>query len=196
MNGVNEVALFAGVFLIVGVLCFYLYTRINYTEKKISLIENMLLDIKSELDRLHKEEPEYAPEPEGAPLPLETKEVENLPEDDGIYTSVLEQVHATSSEEDGLEQINEIEAVSATKVTANYESMTKAELTALCKQRSIKTSARPGRAELIAALRKADESAAGAAPSGVSSTSEIFPLAGSLDDKSGFHVEMGDETSE
>ena len=191
MNSVNDIALFAGIFLIVGVICFYLYTRINYTEKKINLIENMLLDIKSEMDRAHQEEPEYVPEPQGDAQPLETKEVEDLPgstDEESLYKNVLEQVHASEDVDDGADEV-----ASTTKVTPNYESMTKSELTTLCKQRSLKTSARPGRAELISTLRKADETTA---PAGVSSTNDIFPLSGVVDDKSGFHVEMGEETSE
>lgn len=192
----NEITIMGVIFLILAVICFYLYTRIGYTEKKVNLIENMLLDIKSELDRANHEEPEYVPEPQGVPSSLETREMEELPtmatEEDGLYQDVLEQVHASEEEVEHEEEIGS----ATTKITPNYESMTKAELTNLCKQRSLKTTARPGRAELISTLRKADELSV---PAGVSSTNDIFPLSGSasgLEDATGFHVELGAETSE
>jgi hypothetical protein len=58
--------------LIFGAVSFYLYSRINYTEKRMGLMENMLLDIKMGLESMHKEEPEFVPEPVGAPRPMET----------------------------------------------------------------------------------------------------------------------------
>ena len=77
--------------LIFGAISFYLYSRVNYTEKRMSLMENMLLDIKMGIESMNKEEVEYAPEPVGSPTPMETEEAEVLPEEETYYQSVLQQ---------------------------------------------------------------------------------------------------------
>lgn len=154
--------------LIFGAVSFYLYSRINYTEKRMSLMENMLLDIKVGLQTMNKEEAEFIPEPVGAPTPMETAEAETLPEEENYYQSVLQQAQteATSVPEPVVPQ---------QPVTINYESMTKDELIALAEKRGVKLSKRPGRKDLIAALRKPEE------VPGASATTEIFPLAAALD---------------
>ena len=40
--------------LIFGAISFYLYSRVNYTEKRMSLMENMLLDIKMGIESMNK----------------------------------------------------------------------------------------------------------------------------------------------
>ena len=200
MNGLNEITILAIVIVLLSVVCFYLYTRLTYTEKKMGLIENMLLDIKMTFDSQGREEPDYVPEPEGAAKPLESKEVDTLPgeaevpEEDNFYNNVLEQVHSKDVAAPAAPAATAADKTE-TKVSVNYESMTKAELTNLCKTRGLKTSARPGRADLIAALRKSDGGVVDE-PTGVSLTNEIFPLSGTVTDNSGFHLELGTETSD
>ena len=88
-TGLSESATIAILLLLIfGAVSFYLYSRVNYTEKRMSLMENMLLDIKMSLDSMHKEEPEYSPEPVGAPTPLEPEEGEVLPEEENYYKAV------------------------------------------------------------------------------------------------------------
>ena len=57
MSFINE-SLTIGLLLAIvfGALFFYLYTRLTYTEKRISLMENILLDIKMNQEQkpLHK----------------------------------------------------------------------------------------------------------------------------------------------
>jgi hypothetical protein len=43
------------------------------------LMENMLLDIKMGLESMNKEEPEFVPEPVGAPRPMDSGEARALP---------------------------------------------------------------------------------------------------------------------
>jgi len=164
--------------LIFGAISFYLYSRINYTEKRMSLMENMLLDIKVGLQMTTKEEAEFIPEPVGAPTPMETEEAEVLPEEETYYQSVLQQAQAQTAPE--AEVASEPVVQQQASVTVNYESMTKDELIALAEKRGVKMGKRPGRKDLIAALRK-PEDVPGASP-----TSEIFPLAAQLE-------QVGDE---
>lgn len=184
--------------LIFGAVSFYLYSRVNYAEKRMSLMENMLLDIKMGLETMNKGEPEFVPEPIGAPEPMGSNETEALPEEENYYQSVLQQ--AATHEQKEETTMMEVETVQDEKpvVSANYESMTKDDLISLAEKRGAKVGKRPGRKDLIAALKKLDESKSvevGGAPS----TSEIFPMAATLNegsDGSGFPVDLGAETLE
>lgn len=190
--------------LIFGAVSFYLYSRINYTEKRMGLMENMLLDIKMGLESMNKEEPEFVPEPVGAPRPMESGEAEALPEEENYYQSVLQQAGAQPSEEQAAGEEQAPEAVQEDKerpvVSVNYESMTKDDLIALAEKRGAKVGKRPGRKDLITALKKLDESKS-AEVSGSSVTSDLFPMAatlteGALNEGTGFPVDLGAETLE
>jgi hypothetical protein len=167
-----------GLFLVLvfGAVSFYLYSRLSYTEKRLGLMENMLLDIKMGIDGMNKEEPEYAPEPVPGeqPQPVEEAETEVLPEEENYYQSVL----ASAGSSDKQEQ-----EVSPTQPTPNYESMSKDELVALCEKKGLKVGKRPGRKDLIAALRKGDSTSKGdeTEVAGSSSSSlDLFPNAAPL----------------
>jgi hypothetical protein len=190
--------------LIFGAVSFYLYSRINYTEKRMGLMENMLLDIKMGLESMHKEEPEFVPEPVGAPRPMESSEAEPLPEEETYYQSVLAQagenaaaaaVTETEAEAEGTEVVHEERPV----VSVNYESMTKDDLIALAEKRGAKVGKRPGRKDLIAALKKLDETKSGEV-SGATLTSDLFPMSAALNEGdssgAGFPVDLGAETLE
>jgi hypothetical protein len=188
--------------LIFGAVSFYLYSRINYTEKRMGLMENMLLDIKMSLESMHKEEPEFVPEPVGAPRPMESSEAEPLPEEETYYQSVLAQageneaaVTETETEAEGTEVVHEEKPA----VSVNYESMTKDDLIALAEKRGAKTGKRPGRKDLIAALKKLDETKSGEV-SGATLTSDLFPMSAALNEGdssgAGFPVDLGAETLE
>lgn len=166
--------------LIFGAVSFYLYSRINYTEKRMSLMENMLLDIKVGLQMTTKEEAEFIPEPVGAPTPMETEEAEVLPEEETYYQSVLQQAQTETDAPEPAVAPEPAAVQQQASVTVNYESMTKDELIALAEKRGVKMGKRPGRKDLIAALRK-PEDVPGASP-----TSEIFPMAAQLE-------QVGDE---
>jgi len=188
--------------LIFGAVSFYLYSRINYTEKRMGLMENMLLDIKMGLESMHKEEPEFVPEPVGAPRPMESSEAEPLPEEETYYQSVLAQAGeneaaaaVTETEAEGTEAVHEEKPA----VSVNYESMTKDDLIALAEKRGAKVGKRPGRKDLIAALKKLDETKSGEV-SGATLTSDLFPMSAALNEGdssgAGFPVDLGAETLE
>lgn len=190
--------------LIFGAVSFYLYSRINYTEKRMGLMENMLLDIKMGLESMHKEEPEFVPEPVGAPRPMESSEAEPLPEEETYYQSVLAQAgenEAAVTETEAETEAEGTEAVHEEKpaVSMNYESMTKDDLIALAEKRGVKVGKRPGRKDLIAALKKFDETKSGEV-SGATLTSDLFPMSAALNEGdssgAGFPVDLGAETLE
>ena len=192
--------------LIFGAVSFYLYSRINYTEKRMGLMENMLLDIKMGLESMNKGEPEFVPEPVGAPRPMESGEAEALPEEENYYQSVLqqageqEQVQEKAQEQVQAQEQEQEQEEEKPAVSVNYESMTKDDLIALAEKRGVKVGKRPGRKDLIAALKKGDESKS-TEVSGSTLTSDLFPMAATLNEGdasagTGFPVDLGAETLE
>lgn len=162
--------------LVFGALFFYIYSRLSYVEKRISLMENILLDIKITQEQMPTHVlPEVPPntrfqqvafqfeqqEPEFQPFQPET-EVQELPElvqSDEVfvpeleevkedYSSVLEEAHRSSFEPS--------EDVGA-KVTVNYEAMTKDELIEIAKQKGLRYGRAPGRDKLLQLIRKSED---------------------------------------
>jgi hypothetical protein len=171
--------------LVFGAVCFYLYTRVTYSEKRVMLIESILLDIKMNMENMMKEEPHYIPEPTAAPaVPITKEEVENIPEEEEMYKTVLQ----NSGEEAAAVEEAEPVMTETTKVSVNYESMTKADLVSLCEKRGVKVGKRPGRSDLINALRKNDggsESAPTQEVEGASfSVTDVFPLSATIEEVS------------
>ena len=77
--------------------------------------------------------------------------------------------------------------------------MTKDDLIALAEKRGAKVGKRPGRKDLIAALKKLDETKSGEV-SGATLTSDLFPMSAALNEGdssgAGFPVDLGAETLE
>lgn len=204
------VALFLTVLF--GTVCFYLYSRMSYTEKRLSLIENMLLDIKMSMDSVGREDSHYIPEPVSGPSPLSAAEGEVLPSEriteESLYKNILGEIQEEKEEEEfhasGLAEaeprastprpstpqpptFTATASASTPKIMPNYEAMIKNELVALCEKRQLKVSGQKRRADLIAALRKYDEqqSKSGSEEKEISGnphTGDLFPLSATLGD--------------
>ena len=168
--------------LVFGALFFYVYSRVSYVEKRVGLIENILIDIKmnQEQQPIHilprvpsnmtfhtvssgsEEEPTYEFEI------LEKQNEEDLNEN--LYTNILEEAHGTSDL-----SMNELIDISSNDVTGhdvsghdsleenlsklsvNYEAMTKEELTEIAKKKGIRISNRPGREKLLQLIKSSEE---------------------------------------
>lgn len=93
MNSVND-SLVVGVllFLIFGAVSFYLYSRITQSEKRVSLLENLLLDLKISTEASFAG-PEFlgpdSVEPVSGPAPLDSTDVDGTMEDEQYYQSML-----------------------------------------------------------------------------------------------------------
>lgn len=188
MNGLSD-SLTIGLVLslIFGALFFYLYTRIGQVEKRVSLTENILLDLKMahentmmsmsapapshmmhHADVVEESQPQQLEE-----LPLEKQSLEAEAEeivDDDFYKSVLEQ--ATTQP---------VQEITPVKMEANYESMTLKELKSLAKQKGLNVSQLTHKKDIIEALKKKEQK-----------SSILEPVPGSdgiLEE--GFPVELG-----
>ena len=176
--------------IVFGALFFYLYTRVTYNEKRVSLMENILLDIKmnQEQQPLHilppiphdvsfhqtllqqqQQQQEEDEEDEETPFEVVENEVsEEVVADEEEYTELLNQVHDEVKEE-VLPVITNITIVPTNK----YDSMTKDELVELVKKRGLRAGNRPGREKLISILEKSDESTVTIEGSSLSSFNDL-----------------------
>lgn len=167
--------------LVFGALFFYLYSRIAYTEKRISLMENILLDIKMNQEQMPTHFIPHIPpninfhDISKVPIvvnrstysePVTYKEtvLESLdkplvidPVSEEIYTSILNDAHNEASKEET--------PIAPTKLSVNYESMIKEELLEIAKKRGLRTGNKPGREKLLQLIRKSES----AHPEGTSS---------------------------
>lgn len=156
--------------LVFGAVCFYLYSRLVQNEKRVSLIESILLDVKMSMEmvgqggvRGHNEDDMAVEqvEPVSGPEPLSQNDVDESEEE--AYKDVLQQVSSQPEMKtfdlSGAKPTKgsaAAAAVEVTKVTPTYESMTVKELKELAKKRNLKTPHGAGRKELTEALRKTD----------------------------------------
>jgi len=170
MNGLGD-SLTIGILLtlIFGAACFYLYSRLSQNEKRVSLLENLLLNLKMSTEASMMG-PDMV-EPTSSPAPLETGDVDEVSEVE--YADILKGIPAVVSEvvADADVDVNlnananaEAEAEEAflrsaasvtpvRKMDANYESMSLKELQALARQRGL--NGIPSRKrELVDALKK------------------------------------------
>ena len=159
--------------LVFGAVCFYLYSRLVQNEKRVSLIESILLDVKMSMEMVGQSggrgggsnEDDMAVEqvePVSGPEPLSQNDVDESEEE--AYKDVLQQVSSQpemktfdlSGAKPTKGSATAAAAVEVTKVTPTYESMTVKELKELTKKRNLKTPHGAGRKELTEALRKTD----------------------------------------
>lgn len=174
MNGLSDsVTIGIVLALVFGALFFYIYSRLTQNEKRVSLIENMLIDLKMTLEggwshgmaHLQEDNGEETLEanvinhiePVSPPEPLNKEDVD----EEDIYKEVL----AQSSQEDEEPETKTVtlgssksSSAQVTKVQPNYESMSTKELKSLVKSRNLMVPSAAGKKELIATLRKADSS--------------------------------------
>lgn len=191
MSGLGD-SLTVGIILtlIFGAVCFYLYSRMNQNEKRVGLLENLLMSLK-----ISTEASMMGPdmvEPISNPAPLAPNDVEQVSEES--YADMLKEIDAVATEEKELlrslepvmeAEVSETSSVSPSirKMDANYESMSSKELQALARQRGISGVPLKKR-DLIDALKKQGESAP-AAPE------PLIPVEGELEGvDAGFSVDL------
>lgn len=148
--------------LLIGAMGFYFYSRVSYTDKKINLLESILLDIKMNMDM---EQPLHIPPPLKEPEPFEPEDSEELKEDTAaMYSSVMEAAAATETE-------NSIESTDAAPVTLpDYDSMSREELNALAEKRSLRVTKSMKKGGVINLLRESDRNSSMQTDTGVNAT--------------------------
>ena len=182
--------------LIFGAVCFYLYSRMSQNEKRVGLLENLLLSLK------------MSTEPTSSPAPLSSTDVEEVTEE--TYADMLKgmgspapaptattkapaavaSAPATVGPEDSVSDEKAAEellrSLDTRKMDANYESMSLKELQALAKQRGLAGSGQMRKRELIDALKRQGEDA----PSAPQPLPTVNEFAGAVAGEVGFDVEL------
>ena len=202
MNGLSD-ALTIGLVLalVFGALFFYIYTRLGQVEKRVSLTENILLDLKIATENTIMS---MSAPPEGSPASAsashheeqlrhelqqeheQQQQNEEQAPDEEFYKQVLQQAVVVPSD---APTATLDESQVSTKVDVNYESMTLKELKALAKQRSVNVPASAHKKDVIDLLKRQNQS------------SVLEPGAGTLGNggllsaDEGFPVELGSAES-
>jgi hypothetical protein len=149
--------------LIVSATTFYLYSRLVYSERKIGLMENLLLDIKMsmEMERgLNNTDDSEEPEPKVGIL--EPSFPQEVKDDVDSYTSVLEKIPTDvgAEAEAAVESPVEVPDVVA-KVAVNLDGMTRDELAALAEKKGHRVLKRHTKQQLLAMVRETEKNTSG-----------------------------------
>ena len=188
--------------LVFGAVCFYLYSRMSQNEKRVGLLENLLLSLK-----MSTEASLFGPdmvEPTSSPAPLASSDVEEVTEE--TYAEMLKGLGSPApaaapapapptapaaagaeesvSDEKAAEEL--LRSLDTRKMDANYESMSLKELQALAKQRSLAGAGQMRKRELIDALKRQGEDA----PSAPQPLPAVNEFAGAVAGEVGFDVEL------
>jgi hypothetical protein len=147
--------------LIVSATTFYLYSRLVYSERKIGLMENLLLDIKMsmEMERgLNNTDDSEEPEPKVGIL--EPSFPQEVKDDVDSYTSVLEKIPTEVETEAVVESPVDVPEVVA-KVAVNLDGMTRDELAALAEKKGHRVVKRHTKQQLLAMVRETEKNTSG-----------------------------------
>jgi len=154
MGTTNDSVIIGSVLVLVfGALFYYLYSRLQYSEKRVNVMETILLDLKTASETYFTS---------SADMPCETHLESSGPEPvvaDEIFASVEEEnTNTTTTTTTTTETIGS--STPTQKVTLNYESMNIKELQAEARTRNISGVSGMRRKELIENLRKSDDGSA------------------------------------
>jgi hypothetical protein len=156
--------------LVFGAAAFYLYSRMTQNEKRLNLLENLLLTLKisTEASLLGPD----SVEPVSSPSPLESHDVDEVNEDE--YADILKSVSTSAptasandssdtQEEDAEKLLRSLNVEPKVSMNVNYESMSLKELQAHGKERGLPSSI-TRKKELIEALKKSGPAPAAPTP--------------------------------
>ena len=149
MGTTNDSVIIGSVLVLVfGALFYYLYSRLQYSEKRVNVMETILLDLKTASETYFTSSADMPCETHlesSGPEPVVADEVFASVEEDNTTTTTTETTSATTT------------TTPTQKVTLNYESMNIKELQAEARTRNISGVSAMRRKELIENLRKSDD---------------------------------------
>jgi len=169
----NDVLIVTALFLVLlGALSFYFYSRLLFSERKMGLIESILLDIKMNMEmeeeRHAKAHMHHVPAPEKPVVSppsmsgqVEAEELEAEYYNSVIETAVTEPVVVSDVVvSDVLDKVDTAALSGAALSTplVNYEADSREDLIALAEKRGLRVTKRMAKPTIIAVLREADKS--------------------------------------
>jgi type II secretory pathway pseudopilin PulG len=151
--------------IIIAAITFYLYSRIVYSERKISLMENILLDIKMAMEMEREVHPSNNTDDGHAHAKdLVEPKFENVTKDDTeYYNNVLENA-AIEAEE--LKPTPAAEAAPTSDVpvaagSTSFDELTRDELVAIAEKKGLRVTKRATKQQIISLVRDADKNSSG-----------------------------------
>ena len=172
--------------LLIGAVAFYFYSRVSYTEKKVNLLESILLDIKMNMDM---ETQLHIPPPLKAPEPFEPEDSEELKAGDAaMYSSVIEEAST------GVEvSAEEMAAPAANTVpTPDYDMLSREELAALAEKRSLRVTKSMKKGAIVNMLRESDKNSS--TQTGTETDGGVGAKLSTEGSAAGAPLDMGDAT--
>lgn len=174
--------------LVFGAVSFYLYSRMTQTERRVGLLENLLMDLKMSTEAALAGPEMLGPdsvEPVSGPAPLGMDDVDAVEEEEYAAAAAAAPAPTPASETAAIPAASVTTAAPAStsaKMDLNYESMTVKELAALAKERGL-TGVGQRKREIIDALKR----------NGSSGVQAVQPLTGAEDDLEGAEMIAGAE---
>jgi hypothetical protein len=147
------------ILLILGASTFYLYSRIVYSERKVSLMENLLLDIKMSLEMEREVHHDTGVEDVSSNIIEPSFDLLNK-DDTEYYTTVLNSTTTEKKEGDDSLQPSNDEDVNTPEVV-NYDSLTREELTSIAEKKGLRVTKRLNKQQIINLMRDADKTSSG-----------------------------------
>jgi hypothetical protein len=156
MNGVNDSLLIAILLLLIfGAVSFYLYSRTSQTEKRLGLLENLLLQIKISTEASLEGPDSVEPISEGVPLTEDDVESVDAEEYSEMLKEIPIQTHTIPEVEQEEEEAEEQpKPTPVSMVDVNYEAMSLNELKTLAKQKGFTGVQSKKKKELIDMLKE------------------------------------------
>lgn len=151
--------------IVFGALCFYIYSRVIYIEKRVGLMENLILDIKVQNEQMPQNHLPFVPpnitfqKVFEEPLPYKDSEInikhviQPMPDDDEEDTVIVSEVLTTENNEVYSQILNEVN----TSQEDLYDNKTKEELIQIAKDKGIRVGNRPGREKLLTLIRNSEK---------------------------------------
>jgi hypothetical protein len=179
------------ILLLCSAMCFYMYVRIMFLEKKVTVMESILVDVRVALDSVMMEPVNQPPLPLthtpgtviSSPAPLDPSESEVIPEEN-FYSSVLEQAHDKDAEVAGEESVEKVlesfgdlsgtptaVALEAEAIGPNFDAMTRKELIAIAEKRGLRVKGSMNRGDVLSLLRRSSPTQNDLVPTGAENVS-------------------------
>ena len=160
--------------VLMGAAAFFLYSRLIYAERKIGLIESILLDIKMSMEM--EEEHAHALPPKESGIPVFAPVVDetgsgptgaanpSTEEDIAYYSSVIES--AVEAPQVEAPAALEPEPAPAPASALNYDAYTRDELASIAEKRGLRVTKRMSKGAIVDLLRGSEQTSSAAPVSG------------------------------
>jgi Tfp pilus assembly protein PilE len=177
----SEVVIVGVLFLIVvAASTFYLYSRLLYSERKLGLMENLLLDIKMSMEM--EREIHHTGDVEKKPDILEPTFTDAPKDDTEYYASTIENAVIEA------EEINAVPAPTGpSEAVVNYDSLSRDELVAVAEKKGLRVTKRATKQQLLTLLRDASKNT-----SGLPETGTDAPVGGATGSMEGASLVSGE----